>query len=718
MNKSLGYILLLVTLTGVVLASLFYPILPAMATVPTPTPTIDIQEGAVTGPADTLCHLAINKDCMMINPLDEAVNETGPQKSNYPAMGAQGVPTYTLISATFEQALDPSTLTPETFFVSQGNTRLAGSISYIPVSQMAIFQPAEPLNPATTYTATLSPAVRDLTGLPLGESRVWTFTTISGGSTLRQGLAAAGVEEMANLNPYIGDIHSHTSYSDGVSTPADAFATARANGVDFFAVTEHGFMMTQAEWQNIRQRADIATVNGQFVAIPGFEYSHELGHINVFDSETYIHRNDPKYDTLAEFYAWLVDHPTAFAQFNHPKDNDLFNWNFNDFVYYPQADLKMVLQELETADQFFLSLNKGWHLGTLKNHDTHRPDWGSRPYMGVWATNLTQKAILDALRSRRSFFISPTDPNFVVGLQANGVWMGSAIPNTNKINFTVIAYDPDPQGKSLRMYIYDNGVRVAGTTLPSSGVYTWKPAVTGKLGHYYYAEVFHEGWLYPAYSSPIWVERPPLAEAGPNQLVIPGATVKLKGGNSYDPDGDALAYRWTRQGGTPVSLQNATTAQPSFVAPTIPGEVVLQLTVTDPGGLKASDQTRITITNKPVLAIRKTGPAASGPDDRVTYRLRVTNHGISPATQVHVTDTLPVGATYISGGTLKGNVVSWSGLTIPPNGGVIQLSFTVASDKPLVNFNYRATCPNCIAAQGSEAVFTNWGKVYLPLILH
>jgi len=34
-----------------------------------------------------------------------------------------------------------------------------------------------------------------------------------------------------------GLLHAHTSFSDGSGPPEEAYATARPNGVDFFAVT-------------------------------------------------------------------------------------------------------------------------------------------------------------------------------------------------------------------------------------------------------------------------------------------------------------------------------------------------------------------------------------------------------------------------------------------------------------------------------------------------
>ncbi len=65
-----------------------------------------------------------------------------------------------------------------------------------------------------------------------------------------------------------------------------------------------------------------------------------------------------------------------------------------------------------------------------------------------------------------------------------------------------------------------------------------------------------------------------------------GAAVTLDGGHSYDPQADPLSYAWTQIAGPAVTLANATTATPSFVAPGVPGvaqtvTLRFQLAVTD-----------------------------------------------------------------------------------------------------------------------------------------
>ena len=73
----------------------------------------------------------------------------------------------------------------------------------------------------------------------------------------------------------------------------------------------------------------------------------------------------------------------------------------------------------------------------------------------------------------------------------------------------------------------------------------------------------------------------PLADAGPDQTVAPGAAVTLDGTGSRDPDGQALTFRWTQLGGPQVVLAADTSATATFVAPATPGTLTFSLVVSD-----------------------------------------------------------------------------------------------------------------------------------------
>jgi hypothetical protein len=101
-----------------------------------------------------------------------------------------GVSTLTAITATFTKAMDPSTITVASFTVTTPlpGTNPLGTVSYAANSQTAVFTPVSELAADTTYTVTITTAVKDLAGnalagnlasLPAASNYVWTFTTSS-----------------------------------------------------------------------------------------------------------------------------------------------------------------------------------------------------------------------------------------------------------------------------------------------------------------------------------------------------------------------------------------------------------------------------------------------------------------------------------------------------------------------------------------------------------
>lgn len=77
---------------------------------------------------------------------------------------------------------------------------------------------------------------------------------------------------------YYGNLHSHSSYSDGVQTPADAYPFARLSAptpLDFLAVTDHnnsGAGMQLSSYVLGQAQANAVNSGGDFVAIWGQEW--------------------------------------------------------------------------------------------------------------------------------------------------------------------------------------------------------------------------------------------------------------------------------------------------------------------------------------------------------------------------------------------------------------------------------------------------------------
>ena len=121
------------------------------------------------------------------------------------------------------------------------------------------------------------------------------------------------------------------------------------------------------------------------------------------------------------------------------------------------------------------------------------------------------------------------------------------------------------------------------------------------------------------------VNASPIANAGNDRSVGDGDSVTLDGSGSSDPEGGALAFAWTQTGGLPrVTLSGARTATPTFTTPklTANADLTFTLTVTDPGGLSASDTVVVT-----VRADNDAPSASAGANQVVTDGVSVTLDG-------------------------------------------------------------------------------------------
>jgi hypothetical protein len=76
---------------------------------------------------------------------------------------------------------------------------------------------------------------------------------------------------------YKGDLHSHSTYSDGDSNVATVLASASSKGLDFFALTDHDNDLNGQP----RHWADPDYVSRTMVLLYGIEWSTGRGHANV-----------------------------------------------------------------------------------------------------------------------------------------------------------------------------------------------------------------------------------------------------------------------------------------------------------------------------------------------------------------------------------------------------------------------------------------------------
>lgn len=347
---------------------------------------------------------------------------------------------------------------------------------------------------------------------------------------------------------YWGDVHGHTSISDGKGSPDDFFTYARDSAkLDFVIVTDHDFgnaapwWMPRAKWKLTQDTADKYTMNGKFVAIAGYEWTSQpkywtdvgetvaserlfpgppkfYNHKIVYfpSSVEYIFcAKDPAYmspDLLAEAVhknGGLVHnaHPSA-----GPEGRDQFDYNSSHYTVISNTEIgadtirydgKTYRIGWETTVQDFL--NRGGKTGFVKGTDTHEGKSAART--AVLAKELTREAIFEALRNRRNYAVS--NARIVLEFKINEHDMGEEIEIEDKPH---IAVSVKGTNKISEVAIVRDGA-IAHSINPEENVATFEYTDNSFEGNsYYYVRVTQvdtdeHGNRSSAWSSPIWVKR-------------------------------------------------------------------------------------------------------------------------------------------------------------------------------------------------------------------
>lgn len=340
--------------------------------------------------------------------------------------------------------------------------------------------------------------------------------------TVPDGVDLSRLLRSRGLNLYYGDLHNHTSWSDGVGLPVDALSQMRERGLHFAAITDHGEFFDRhtprhnAENWTALAELTTAMTDAEFVALRGFEWSSpSQGHSNVWWSEEftgYLRTGD---ETMESYYRWLKDAtPIAgrrvLAGFNHPGREPIC---FDGCFYVPHLDNRIVTLEcFNREDDFGMkymeALDRGWHVGAIGVSDHHGDDWGSPrlPRAGLLAPSLSRASIEDALFHRRVF--ATRSPSLRLLIAVGPALMGSRLrlePN-EALEIDIWCDDPEASQDWTRLEVWTSGASLVAAW-EMRGLHAVSRSVgilpQGEDEQWFFARVLRAG--YPvAYSSPIW----------------------------------------------------------------------------------------------------------------------------------------------------------------------------------------------------------------------
>ncbi|MBL0181888.1 MAG: hypothetical protein IPP96_06130 [Chitinophagaceae bacterium] len=290
----------------------------------------------------------------------------------------------------------------------------------------------------------------------------------------------SSISVFCQYNFYFGNIHSHTSYSDGnkdsattgYNNPGGDYNYAKGSyHMDYLGIAEHNHYssnnnpgMHVAHYPMGLYQADTANHTGSFVAMFGMEWGtiSQGGHVVVYGVPQLIGWESGSggwgptnnYDIFCtkgdftSFWPIVKNYPTAFCTLAHTQTNDYENL-LDGAAYNAKTDSVIKGLAIRSGNamstttnytdppatlyesKFLKALALGYHLGPTIDHDNHYTTFGrtNKGRTVVLATALNRDSIMAAYKAIR--FYASDDWNAQVNFTINGKVMGNFITTGN-----------------------------------------------------------------------------------------------------------------------------------------------------------------------------------------------------------------------------------------------------------------------------------------------
>jgi hypothetical protein len=418
---------------------------------------------------------------------------------------------------------------PTGFEISKDGTAFAASLNYTATEAQAgqtVYVRFIPATANTNYNALIN-----FTSTGLNDNK----EQLIGNSNVTAG----------PLNFYFGNMHAHSSYSDGnadntLLVPADDYAFAKNSlCFDFLGLSEHNHVaagMHLADWQPGRTQASTATTS-TFVGMYGMEWGTISGggHVIVYGVDSLIGWDPGEYQIFVQKSVYtgsggLFDiinrhGNNALAYLAHPNTTD-YNGLLNG-TYDLAADNAVVGSAVESGPAFstnitysdpgtsmsYLSyyknmLAKGYHLGPTIDHDNHNLTFGraTKSRLVVMSPSLTENGLLDGMRKMR--FYASQDCSAKITFSINSETMGSIVTKVGLPTISLGSVTTNPVTNVNVMYgVPGSGTAATILTSSTSASFNFTDNGLADLSQRYYYLDITESDGSRILTAPIWYTR-------------------------------------------------------------------------------------------------------------------------------------------------------------------------------------------------------------------
>jgi hypothetical protein len=288
---------------------------------------------------------------------------------------------------------------------------------------------------------------------------------------------------------YRGELHCHTHHSEASGSLEDLIATARAQELDFVAVTEHN---------TVSHMRELEAFEGQdLLLIPGMEITTDGGHANVWGIDRWIEFRCRKADEIAQVVAEAKARD-ALISVNHPKEMGP-PWTYgreSEFDCMEVWQLAWFMLNEQSMILWQRLLKEGHRLTAVGGSDYHQEPFTGElglitlgtPCNWIYAEELSVEGILAGIRAGHVFISeNPSGPRLFLSAKVKNqqVIMGDkmAVKPGTLIEFHCLV--EGAAGTLLRVQSLEKSFQV--TVGENKFTYAWQEAVDCKT--FYRVEV-------------------------------------------------------------------------------------------------------------------------------------------------------------------------------------------------------------------------------------
>lgn len=323
----------------------------------------------------------------------------------------------------------------------------------------------------------------------------------------------------AEANWYKGELHAHSTESDGRYPVDTVIQAAQDTGLDFFALTDH---FTVSQWRKL-----IPHLEKPVALLRSLEITSHHGHANLHGMkdwvDVYVDRDDWSMNQAAD----AIHAQGGLFCINHAFSGSL-GWRAYDFDW-GKADLMEVYHNLEGINNVYQvalwdqQLNAGHRVIGVGGIDSHDPFEGTHKLgqlvTWVYADDLSERGIIAGLRRGRVYVSKGPQVRFTASNGTHGATMWETVSAADgPVTFTVeVQTDED-----LHLFIYKNGYNFDMKVIEAAGPHTWRGITfsdrpTAKSYYRVELHAVRRDEIYPgirwrdhltfrAFTNPIWVD--------------------------------------------------------------------------------------------------------------------------------------------------------------------------------------------------------------------